>query len=198
MNAANGSWGESSPGGMQPVAPESFMIAVYDELRSLAAALMRAERRDFTLQPTAVVHEAYARITEIRNIHWQNAEHFFAFAATCIRRVIVDHARSRGAQKRGRDRVRVESMDYASEMDGDLAAHLLDLDDALNELARLSPLQARLVELRFFGGLSIEEAAEAMEIAPRTAQKYWAAARAWLAGRLDSQIDVAGPVPARD
>lgn len=174
------------------------MVAVYEELRSLAAALMRAERRDFTLQPTAVVHEAYARITEIRDIRWQNAEHFFAFAATCIRRVIVDHARSRGAQKRSRDRVRFEVVDYASQTDCDLAANLLDLDDALAELSSLSHEQARLVELRFFGGLSIEEAAKAMRIAPRTAQKYWAAARAWLASRLGSQTNVAGPVSSGD
>ncbi|MDX2201024.1 MAG: ECF-type sigma factor [Phycisphaerae bacterium] len=198
MTAANTSKSVTKARSAQPIAPESFMIGVYEELRTLAAALMRAERRDFTLQPTAVVHEAYVRVTGIKEIQWQSTEHFFAFAATCVRRVIVDHARNRGAQKRGRDRVRVDAVDYACPSQSELAANLLDLDDALIELAGLSPEQARLVELRFFGGLSMEEAADAMEIAPRTAQKYWAAARAWLACRLDSQINVAGPVSARD
>lgn len=181
----------------QPEPAQALMMVVYDQLRLLAAELLRAERCGHTLQPTAVVHEAYARLCEVNQVAWRDPAHFFAFAAGIIRRVLVDHARARDALKRGGGQLRVALSDSAfparrSEID------LLELNDALGELSRLDAAQARVVELRFFGGLTTEEAAVEMEIGVRTADKYWAAARAWLAARLDPHFDDAGPLSASD
>ncbi len=167
---------------------QELMVAVYDQLRLLAAELLRAERRGHTLQPTAVVHEAYARLCVARQVEWRNPAHFFAFAAAIIRRVLVDHARSRDALKRGGGRVRV-SLSESALASTNTDVDILDLNAGLTELSQLSAVQAQVVELRFFGGLTTEEAASEMGIAVRTADKYWAAARAWLAARLDSNAN---------
>lgn len=177
----------------QLAAIQGLTSLVYEELRLLAGELMRAERRGHTLQPTAVVHEAYARICDVTQIEWRNPSHFFAFASSIIRRVLVDHARAHRSLKRGGDHVRVSMLDYAV-LGQASAVDLFDLDGALNELSSLSPDQARVVELRFFGGLTAEEVAAEMGIATRTADKYWAAARAWLAQRLGADADDTKPL----
>jgi RNA polymerase sigma factor (TIGR02999 family) len=171
-------WGHGSS-----VARDELMPLVYEELRRLAGARLRDERADHTLQATAIVHEAYLRLVDQRRVRWRNRAHFFAIAARMIRRILVDHARRRQAGKRGGGRVRVtmdEEWAGLAERDLDLVA----LDEALRELAELDPELARLVEMRFFGGLTIEETAAALEISPATVKREWAAARAWLRRRI--------------
>jgi RNA polymerase sigma factor (TIGR02999 family) len=171
-------WGHGSS-----VARDELMPLVYEELRRLAGARLRDERADHTLQATAIVHEAYLRLVDQRRVRWRNRAHFFAIAARMIRRILVDHARRRQAGKRGGGRVRVtmdEEWAGIAERDLDLVA----LDEALRELAELDPELARLVEMRFFGGLTIEETAAALEISPATVKREWAAARAWLRRRI--------------
>lgn len=154
---------------------------VYDELRALAEHYLRAERPDHTLQATALVNEAYLRLVDQRQTDWADRNHFFAIAAQAIRRVLVDHARGKNRQKRGGD-ARRESLDDAIGSTAGLsdAVDLLALDEALNDLSRLNERQARIVELRFFGGLAIEEIAELVGASPRTVDGDWAMARAWL------------------
>lgn len=150
---------------------------VYGELRSIAEQFMRNERRGHTLQPTAVVHEAYLRLGDQQD--WQSRAHFFASAAKAIRRVLVDHARRRGAAKRVGERVRVgfdDGQSSAEPWDTDL----LELDRALRELSKVDARQARIVELRFFGGLSVAETAELLGVSDRTVEGDWRMARAWL------------------
>lgn len=154
---------------------------VYDELRRVAAAALRRERPDHTLQPTALVHEAYLRLASEPDERWQSREHFLAVAARAMRRVLVDHARGHNAQKRGRGEpvLSLEDIDAAApgvvrEID------FLALDIALTRLASFDPRQAQLVELRFFGGLTVEEAARVAGVSPRTVKREWQVARAWL------------------
>jgi RNA polymerase sigma-70 factor (ECF subfamily) len=159
-----------------------LMPLVYDELRALAESYLQHERPDHTLQATALVHEAYMRLIKQENVDWRNRAHFFAVAAQAIRRILVDHARGHQSAKRGGDRKRVG-------LDQDLAVpesdvDLLALDEALQELARLHERQARIVELRFFGGLSLKEVAEYLEVSRRTIDGDWHMARAWLRGKL--------------
>jgi RNA polymerase sigma-70 factor (ECF subfamily) len=156
---------------------------VYQELRRLAAYYVRGERADLTLQPTALVHEAYVRLLREANTSWQNRAHFCAIAANAMRQILVEQARAHRALKRGGDHLRVTLVDDAAVApagDPDVEA----LDQALEVLASLEPRQARLVELRYFGGLTIEEAAEHLGVAPATAKRDWAVARAWLRRRL--------------
>ena len=156
---------------------------VYRELRRLAAHYVRGERADLTLQPTALVHEAYVRLLREANTSWQNRAHFAAIAANAMRQILVEQARAHHALKRGGDRLRVTLDDRSAVLaapDADVEA----LDEALEALASLEPRQARLVELRYFGGLTIEEAAEQLDVAPATAKRDWAIARAWLRRRL--------------
>ena len=156
---------------------------VYRELRRLAAHYVRGERADLTLQPTALVHEAYVRLLREANTSWQNRAHFSAIAANAMRQILVEQARAHHALKRGGDRLRVTLDDRSAVLaapDADVEA----LDEALEVLASLEPRQARLVELRYFGGLTIEEAAEQLGVAPATAKRDWAIARAWLRRRL--------------
>jgi RNA polymerase sigma factor (TIGR02999 family) len=156
---------------------------VYQELRRLAAYYVRGERADLTLQPTALVHEAYVRLLREANTSWQNRAHFCAIAAHAMRQILVEQARAHRALKRGGDHLRVTLGDDAAVApagDPDVEA----LDQALEVLASLEPRQARLVELRYFGGLTIEEAAEHLGVAPATAKRDWAVARAWLRRRL--------------
>ncbi|MPY86545.1 MAG: sigma-70 family RNA polymerase sigma factor [Luteitalea sp.] len=158
---------------------EAVLPVVYRELRRLAAHYLQGERPDHTLQATALVHEAYLRLLREQHTAWQNRAHFCAIAAGAMRQILVEHARARNAQKRGGHAARI-TLDEAL-----VAAPLGSIDvealhDALEELARLDRRQARLVELRFFGGLSIEEAAGQLAISPATAKRDWTVARAWL------------------
>jgi RNA polymerase sigma-70 factor (ECF subfamily) len=156
---------------------------VYQELRRLAAYYVRGERADLTLQPTALVHEAYVRLLREANTSWQNRAHFCAIAANAMRQILVEQARAHRALKRGGDHLRVTLVaDAAVAPAGDPDVEALD--QALEVLASLEPRQARLVELRYFGGLTIEEAAEHLGVAPATAKRDWAVARAWLRRRL--------------
>ena len=164
-------------------AADLLVQAVYADLRKKAAALLRRERPDHTLQPTALVHETYLRLVDQKRVVWQNRAHFLGVAAELMRRILVDYARSRKARKRGGSRTRV-TLDEALASSGPRVLDLIALDDALNELATLDPKQSRVVELRAFGGLSVEETAEVMEISPATVKRYWSFSRAWLARRM--------------
>jgi RNA polymerase sigma-70 factor (ECF subfamily) len=152
---------------------------VYEELRRLARHYMRGERTGHTLEPTALVNEAYLRLVDLRDMKWQNRAHFFAVAATLMRRILVDHARSRNYAKRGgvQQRLSLSKADrFANKPDVDLVA----MDDALMTLEQMSAQQSRIVELRFFGGLTIEETAEVLGVSHATVERDWAVARAWL------------------
>lgn len=158
---------------------------VYDELRRLAAGYLRRERPGQTLQPTALVHDVYVRLVQDSNLSWQNRAHFFGIAARSMRQILVEHARARDAVKRGGGQLRVTldpGLLAADQQTFDLEA----LDDALTRLAAFDAELARLVDVRFFAGLSIEEAAEALGISPATVKRRWALAKAWLARELGS------------
>jgi RNA polymerase sigma factor (TIGR02999 family) len=152
---------------------------VYQELRRLAGHYMRRERTDHTLQTTALVHEAYLRLTEQRRANWRNRAHFFGVAAQLMRRILVDHARNRGRMKRGGENEKV-SIEEAVVISPENQEEILLVDEALRKLEKLDARQSRIVELKFFGGLSTEEAAEALGTSPRTVEREWALARAWL------------------
>jgi RNA polymerase sigma factor (TIGR02999 family) len=167
-----------------PSAAEKLLPLVYDELRRLAAARMAHERADHTLDATALVHEAYLRL--VGDQHFEGRAHFFAAAAEAMRRVLVDHRRNRARLKRGGGRNRIDLdrlTDHAAATDEDLLA----LDDAIDSLARHYPEAADLVKLRFFAGMTLNEAAEALRLSPRTANRHWAFARAWLAASLSRE-----------
>lgn len=163
---------------------EELLELVYDELRRVAGAQLRAERRDHTLQPTALVNEAYLRIVDQTRVQWQNRAHFFAVSARLMRRILVDHARRTTAAKRGGgvSPVRIESIEPGVSA-GDV--DLVDLDLALDRLAERDERLASVVELRYFAGLSVEETAESLAISPATVKREWATARAWLHRELD-------------
>lgn len=158
---------------------ERLIPLVYGELRRLAASHLRSERGNHTLQPTALVHEAYLRIVGQRSVSWANRAHFFGIAAQMMRRVLVDHARKRQAAKRSPGTLCVD-LGEAGVEEGSPAPELLALDRALTELEKLDPRQARVVELRFFAGLSVEETAEVAGISPATVKREWRTARAFL------------------
>ena len=165
-----------------PRAADRLLPAVYDELRRQAARAMRHEPDASTLQPTALVHEAYLRLVDQR-APWHNRAQFFGVAAQAMRRVLVDHARARHAAKRGGGALHITLPDAAAAQPGatdDSAADVLALHDALTRLAAMDPGQGRLVELRYFAGLTIEETAEALGSSPATVKREWAVARAWL------------------
>ncbi len=156
---------------------DRLLPLVYGELRRLAASYLRQERPDHTLQPTALVHEAYLRLTRQRDVVWQNRAHFFGIAAQMMRRILVDHARKRQAAKRDAAAWRVVT---GVEDSADRAPELLALDSALSSLETLDPQQARVVELRFFAGLTVEETAEVAGISEATVKRDWRTAKAWL------------------
>jgi RNA polymerase sigma-70 factor (ECF subfamily) len=160
-----------------------LMKLVYRELRSRAGRYMRGERRDHTLQPTALVNEAYLRLTHKDRINWQSRAHFYAVASGEMRRILVDHARHRAAAKRGGPAEKV-SLDAAAVYCVSRPTELLALDDALEQFANWAPRQARIVEMLFFGGLTEAEIAEVLGISVRTVKRDWSAARAWLHGEL--------------
>ena len=169
-------------------AAEDLFRRVYQELRRLAGYYMRSERRDHTLQPTALVHEAYLRLIDQRNLPGESRAHFFAVAANVMRRILIDHARAHRANKRGGRDVKV-SLDDAPAIALDDPQYLLDMDQALDRLAALDPRQAKIVELRFFGGLSVEEAADILGVARRTVNRDWRIARGWLRRQLTGADD---------
>ena len=156
---------------------------IYGELRKLAAHFMAQERDNHTLQTTALVHEAYLRLVEQRQATWNNRAHFYGAAAGIMRRILVDHARARRTAKRGGSTHRVPLEDAAA-LVGDEPQELLRLDGALIRLAERSPRQVRVVELRFFAGLDVEETAEALAVSPKTVKRDWSVARAWLLREL--------------
>jgi RNA polymerase sigma factor (TIGR02999 family) len=171
------------------VAGERLLPAVYAELRRQAARAMRRESDDHTLQATALVHEAYLRLVDQRRVMWRNRAHFFGVAAQVMRRILVDHARGRHAAKRGGDlrQLTIGHADADATPAAEQGVDILALHDALERLAALDPDQARLVELRYFGGLSIEETAESLGVSPATVKREWAIARAWLRRELGAR-----------
>jgi len=163
-------------------AGEQLAVALYDELRRTARHYMRQERQGHTLQTTALVHEAFLRLAGVR-MEFEDRTHFFAFAAQVMRRVLVDHARSRGYQKRGAGSAPIPLEEGAFALP-DRSADIVALDDALSELARHDSRKARVVELRFFGGLSVEETAAALSVSSQTVLRDWSLAKAWLTREL--------------
>ena len=155
---------------------------VYDELRRLAASYLRRERPGQTLQATALVHDAYIRLLQDSHLSWQNRAHFFGIAARSMRQILIERARARGAAKRGGDRVRVTFDPGLTPAPEPLDVEALD--EALTRLAAFDPDLARVVEVRFFGGLSIEETGEALDVSPATVKRRWTLAKAWLAREL--------------
>jgi RNA polymerase sigma-70 factor, ECF subfamily len=162
-----------------PQALDKLTPLVYEKLREQAARYLCRERPGHSLQPTALINEAFLRLIDANDVHWENRAHFFAIAANIMRRVLVEHARRRDAGKRGGSQIQVqldETLAVANETDVDLLA----IDEALNKLSIIDPRQARVVELRFFSGLSVEETAAALGVSPKTIKRDWSVARAWL------------------
>jgi RNA polymerase sigma factor (TIGR02999 family) len=160
-------------------AMDQLLPLVYDELRRLANHYLAQERPDHTLQPTALVHEAYLRLVETRSRNFRSRAYFFGVASQLMRRVLVDHARKHRAAIRGGGLAKL-SLDEAGDLPDGRELDLVALDDALNTLASIDPRQSRIVELRFFGGLSVEETAELLEVSPATIKRDWSWAKAWL------------------
>jgi RNA polymerase sigma-70 factor (ECF subfamily) len=170
-------------GGDDRVLP-ALVGALQAELRTIAAAHLARERRGHTLQPTALVNEAYLKLVDQREQGWEGRRHFLAIASTAMRRVLLEHARGRVADKRGGGAQRVELFEVESAFEEEPEA-LVALDDALLQLAKIDPENARIVELRFFGGLSVEEVAAILGVSTRTVERGWRAARAWLRDRVE-------------
>ena len=167
-------------------AADKLLPLVYDEFRALARHYLSQERGNHTLQPTALVHEAYMKLVDQTRVDWQGRSHFFAVAAQAMRRILVDHARSRQREKRGGGRARV-LLDDAVALSPQKDEDVLALDEALERLAALDPRQAKVVELRFFGGMSVEEVAQALSVSKRTVEGDWTFARAWLSRELRTE-----------
>src|SRR6266699_1504586 len=166
-------WSQGDQNALEKLTP-----IVYNELRRLARHYLNGERTDVSLQTTALVNEAYLRLVDYKRMRWKNRAHFFAVSAQLMRRILVDHAR-RHNLKRGRG-VRHISFDEAAAVGADRSEHLVALDDAMNALARRDPRKVRVVEMRFFGGLSVEETAEVLKVSPVTVRRDWNSAKIWL------------------
>ena len=162
---------------------ELLIPLVHAELRRLARRYMGHERSGHTLQPTALVNEAYLRLVDLQRMRWQDRAHFLAMAARLMRRILVDNARSKGYRKRGGG-ARQVTLDEALIISSPRSDDLIALDDALTQFAAISPRKAEVVELRFFGGLSVEETAEALQVSPETVKRDWRLAKAWLVRQL--------------
>lgn len=164
------------------------MPLVYQQLRAQARRHLRRERSGLTLQSTALVHEVYLRLTNADDVNWRDRVHFFALSAQIMRRILIDAARARTAEKRGGTLQAVNSpavdLDQIATADSAAAGTLCALDDAIESLTRIDPRQAKVIELRFFGGLSVEETAAALHVSPQTVMRDWRLARAWLAREL--------------
>jgi RNA polymerase sigma factor (TIGR02999 family) len=171
-------WGKGNHDALQELTP-----LVYDQLRHLAAGALRRERPGHTLQSTALVHEAYLKLIDQQRVRWQDRDHFFAIAAKIIRRILVTHARGRNAVKRGGANVVITLDESITPVHGP-DVDLVSLDEALESLARMDPQQGKIVELRFFGGLSIESTAQVLGISDSTVKREWNLARAWLKREL--------------
>lgn len=158
---------------------DKLLPLIYQSLQKIARQHLNRERASHTLQTTALVHEAYLKLIDQNSVHWQNRSHFFAIASQAMRRILLDHARRQIAEKRGgaENKISLEEIDAASVNPDE---NLIALDDALNELEKFDPQQSRIVELRYFGGLTVEETSEVLKISPRTVHREWAMARAWL------------------
>ena len=167
-------WGQGEEGVIDQILP-----AVYDELRRIAGRFIHRERIDHTLQPTALINEAYLRLVDQRQVTVNNRAHFFGIAARVMRQILVEHARARHAAKRGGTAIHVQLDEGLHGIDQS-AAELVTLDEALERLAKMDAQQSRIVELRYFGGLTIEETAEALKVSPATVKRSWTVARAWL------------------
>ena len=166
---------------------KALVVEVYAELRRIAGGLLRDERVGHTLQPTALVHEAYMRLTGVREMRIENRRHFYGAAATAMRRILVDHARQRRAEKRGGPDIQRIPLDEAINTPIDVRLDFERLDEALEAFAAFAPEKAKVVELRYFVGLSIEETAEVLEVSPATVKRQWVFARAWLLHRLSGE-----------
>ncbi len=183
-------WTDGDPAALDKLTP-----LVFEDLRHMAEIHFSRERPGHTLQPTALVNEVYMKLLGPRTVRWQNRAQFFGFAAELMRRVLVDHARRKLTEKRGGDIVRIALDDVLDEpMEEGL--DLLGLDEALEELAALEPRQSKVIELRFFGGLSVEEAAEVLNVSKRTVKRDWRLARIWLYRRLSEDLTPAARTPA--
>ena len=169
--------------GKDEAVANELLPLIYNELKRIASNYVRRERSDHTLQPTALVHEAYMKMVDITQISWQNKAHFLGVAANQMRRILVDYARQHNAEKRGGEfhiMTLNEEIDKAIEQSTELIA----LDDALNELAKMDEVKAKIVELRYVGGLTVEETAEVLGVAPITIKRHWRMTKAWLYGQL--------------
>ena len=173
-------WGDGDKAAL-----DELMPVVYDELRRLAQSYLSRERPGHTLQTTALVHEAYLRLVDQRSVNWQNRAQFFGIAAQMMRRILINHAKDRRAKKREGYASRV-SLDDAVSFFEERELDLMELDEALNSLAALDPQQTQIVELRFFGGLTIEEVAEVLNMSPATIKREWDSAKLWLRRQLSS------------
>jgi RNA polymerase sigma factor (TIGR02999 family) len=167
-------WGDGNQHALEALVP-----LIYKELRNLAHNFLYRERPGHTLQTTALVHEAYLKLIDQNDVRWQNRAHFFAIAAQAMRRILIDSARKHAAAKRGGPQAEL-SLDEIADIALEPDINLLKLDEALNELAEIDPRQSRIVELRYFGGLTIEETAEVMSVSPATVKREWMMARAFL------------------
>jgi len=173
-------WADGDPGALEQLTPR-----VYRTLRRIAGYQMQHERAGNSMQATALVHEAYLELIDVTNVNWQHRAHFFAVSAQIMRHILLDRARRRVAAKRGGTAERV-NLDELPDLSGDRARELIALEDALNELARNDARKARVVELRFFGGLSVEETAEVLAVSPETVMRDWKFARSWLQAELSN------------
>jgi RNA polymerase sigma-70 factor, ECF subfamily len=165
---------------------DDVIRAVYQELRSMADRYLRKERPEHTLQPTALVHEAYLRLIDQTQVSWQNRAHFFGVAAQMMRRILVDHAKAKRREKRGGAATKFP-LDEALDLSQGRASDLVALDDALKGLAKIDERKSRVVELRFFGGLSVEETAAVLKVSPQTVLRDWKLAKAWLYQELKNE-----------
>lgn len=168
-------WSEGDPDALQELLPR-----IYEDCRRIAARQLRGERQDHTLDPTALVHEMYLRLVDQRRAHWENRVQFFGVAAQLMRRILVDHARARRTDKRGGSTIFVSVPAAISAEDESRVADVLAIDEALDRLSSQDPDQVRIVELRFFAGLTVEETARVIGCSPRTVKREWRLARAWL------------------
>jgi RNA polymerase sigma factor (TIGR02999 family) len=179
-------WSDGDQSALDELTP-----VIYDDLRRLAQAILRRERPDHTLSATALVHEAYLKLVDQRRVHWQNRIHFFAAAAHIMRRVLVDHARARMTQKRGGLSQKLAISDSLALVDA-LSEDLLDLDAALDALAATDARKARVVEMKFFAGMTSEETGEALHVSDATVERDWTLARAWLIKALKGKTPSGG------
>jgi RNA polymerase sigma-70 factor (ECF subfamily) len=178
-------WSDGDKGALEKLTP-----LVYKELHGLARRYMQGERRGHSLQATALVNEAYMRLVDYKRMRWQNQAHFFAVSAQLMRRILVDHARRRNLKRGGG--VQHVSLEESAVVGGDGVADLVALDDAMNALTRLDPRKVQVVEMRFFGGLSVEETAEVLKVSAVTVMRDWNIAKAWLYRELSCGKDAVG------